>query len=513
MVAAKHQSKGSTPLWLGNLLAFGLLIVLMLLWFGIQARQAQQTFQEEAGRQAKLVAEIVSLHAQGALTARSVTDGIVTAFLGNTARFVDYLDSIEPFQADELRALADESGLSLIRIIRSTSSVQSDTPALQSQNLDCTHLEQLLELPQQRTLVLAVASAEPDGCVLVGMNSHRIDELREAVGLQGALTALSGLPGVVRVDKQASNSSDKQFEVILKRDANGRTVASTRTPLKTFQLALDLDAGPLLRREAVLWRDLAGISLLLIALGGLSTWLLYKRQQNHEQQLLAFEQQLSHQREEAALGRAAAVIAHEIRNPLNAMSMGLQRLAMEASNLNDDQKHLLNLIQQSLQRTDGTVRELLDYARPHKLQLSQADMSQLLSEQLQLYRGQFHQRNVQLQESLPTRCLIEIDADLIRQLLDNLLKNALEALADHGEITINLNCSQTGIELILANDGSSHTSSAMQQLCEPWFTTKAEGSGLGLAICSKIATAHTGKLELTTPKPGWFCARLYLPKK
>lgn len=504
------------PLWLANLLAFVLLILLVLGWFLLQTRQAQQAFEHEAGRQAEQVAQVVGLHARGAVQAQAVTDGILAAFLGNTARFVDYLDGVEPFLDRELTAFAAESGLSVIRVVRPEGVSQGPPEWEPGGTLDCTRLQRLVPLPQSRTLVLGVPRPDTEGCVLVGMDSRRIDELREAVGLSRALASLAALPGVVRVAFDRTESSSTQGpvpKVVLRRLSGGRAVAETRTPVAGAWLSLDLDAGPLLKQEARLWRDLGGFLLLLTLTGGLGTWLLYRHQQAHDRQLRAYEQRLSRQREEAGLGRAAAAIAHEIRNPLNAMGMGLQRLEMEAGGLQAEHRQLIATVREALRRTDCTVRGLLDYARPYRPRRQPMMLGELLREQLSLYRGRVEAQAIRLDLSLGSEQPIEADTDLLRQLLDNLLRNALDATPSGGALQIGLSERPDGVELCMANDGFSLGKEDLQRVLEPWFTTKTEGTGLGLAIARRLAAAHGGELWVDSPRSGWFAVYVFLPNE
>ncbi len=501
------------PLWLGNLMAFGLLIVLVLAWFSVQSRQAQQVFHDEAARQARLLSEVVGLHARGVVRAQAVTDGILAAFLGNAARFVDYLDGVEPFQSDELTAFAAQSGLSVIRVVRDGGATQGPAGWTAGAALECGGPERLLHLPEAHTLLLGVRRSQGGGCVLVGMDSRQVDELRRELGMAAALNALQALPGVVRVsmeDAPLEGESAPAPQVRLRRLPGGGAVAETRTPVAGGRLLLDLDAGPWLREEARLWRDFILFALLLGLFGGLGTWILYRHQQIHDSQLRAYERTLSRQREEAGLGRAAASIAHEIRNPLNTMGMGLQRLEMEVPELDKEHRRLLSLVRAALRRTDDTVRGLLDYARPYRPRLQPIDLDGLLRDQLELIRGRIGERGVRLDLDLNGPPRLAADPELLRSLLDNLLRNALEAVPDGGELRIATIRVVGGVELRMANDGLALTPDEVQKLLDPWFTTKTGGTGLGLAISRRIAAAHGGELKLTVPRPGWLGVTVFL---
>lgn len=509
-----EKARRLPPLWFGNLLAFGLLIALVLVWFSAQSRQAQRAFEEEAGRQAGLLAQVVGQHARGAIHAAAVTDDVVAAFLGNAARFIDYLDDIEPFLSHELSAFAAETGLSVIRVVRDGGSVQGPLqPPLEA--LDCSRPGQLIALPDIHMLVLGVPRQGGDGCVLVAMDSGRMDELRREIGLEKALNGLAELPGVVRVAMDATvavNNPAAPPLVRLRRPAGGVAVAETRTPVAGAWLELDLDAGSLLREEARLWRDFVVFSLLLGVFGALSTWLLFRHQQAHDRQLRAYEHKLSRRREEAGLGRAAAAIAHEIRNPLNAMGMGLQRLEMEAPGLDDEHRRLLTLVRESLKRTDKTVRGLLDYARPFRPQPVALCIDSLIGEQLELHQSRMEERAVQLNTRLNAYVDIAADPDLLRQLLGNLLRNALEALPDGGLLEIDTTVEGGGVQVRLSNEAADLSPGEAHKALEPWFTTKTDGTGLGLAISRRIAAAHGGDLRVELPRPGWFTVIVSLPE-
>jgi hypothetical protein len=269
------------------------------------------------------------------LVAEEATATIVTRFLGGSARFVDYLDGIAPFRPEELRAFATEAGLSAIRIVRPEGLVQGPEDWNPGEPLDCSRLDRLLRLHSAHTILLGVARSVGSGCVLVGMDSRQTEALESAIGLPRALESVATLPGVVSVRLEGKPRSELTSSALaptsaegdspeaslppvsLRNLADGRTVAQASAPVAGARLLVDLDAGPLLAIRSRLWTEFLGFALGLGLTGGIGTWILYRHQRAHEDQLLGYERRLSRQREEAGLGQAAASIAHEIRNPLN----------------------------------------------------------------------------------------------------------------------------------------------------------------------------------------------------
>lgn len=566
------------PPWVGNLLVFGFLIALTVLAFFLQTRAAEQRFIAAATAHSRLLADAVRLYAQSAVLAGEATDGILTAFLGNSARFVVYLDDIEPFTAEELASFADEAGLSMIRIQRGDSTInnhQTITPMPQPDRqhprqseadrsrrppqsretsagqpidteakhgdaalgntstgvqdpadhgqdlaLPCAPLEQLRSLPDGGGFLFTVPRAGRPGCAMVVLRSPAVDALRAEISVQRALDSVGRLPQVraVRLEGEPQPAPGRPVQTEAKpararliRASEGDTVAEVRAPIAGAELVLLLDGAELQQRRRDLWLAFAGFLLSLLAAGSLGTWLLVKVQAAHVRQLRDYERRLSVQREEASLGRAASTIAHEIRNPLNAIGLGLQRLQLEAVELKAPHRDLIERVMQAVQRTNGTISALLAYTRPGQQHRAPTDLTQLIEETLPLHQRLLEQRNVRVLLDLPPEAWINGDAEQLRRAIDNLLINAREALPEEGVLEIRLARDHQAWSLSITNDGLTPQTAPLDRLTEPWFTTKANSTGLGLAIVRRILSAHQGELSLDQPTQGRLRVRLRLP--
>ncbi|MBK1649181.1 hypothetical protein CKO36_11320 [Rhabdochromatium marinum] len=526
-----HRAPALPSPWLGNLLVFGLLMLLTLVAFFLQTRSAEQRFIAEAAEHSRLLADAVRLHARGAVLAGEATDTILTAFLGNSARFVRYLDDIEAFTADELTAFAAEAGLALIGIQRGPAAapawVLGSPDGAERNLLRCAPLEQLRPWSGDAGFSFSVDRGQRPGCILVAMKSAAVEALREAISVPQALQTIGQLPGVLgaqlegepRAGLLSAPATDAPPHLRLYEAHTGITQAEARAPIAGAELVLQLDAKPLMQRRRELWLAFGGFLLALLATGALGTWLLVRVQRAHEQALRDYERRLSAQREEASLGRAAATIAHEIRNPLNAIGLGLQRLKLEATSLDPSQQALIERVTQALQRTNGTVARLLDYARPGQRERQSVDLTRLLTDALAGQRVLLDARAPHLQVELPEQAWVPGDAAQLRRALDNLLGNACEALPEGGQLEIALvrveRASASGgsheWQLSLTNDGLIPMEQPLAELLEPWVTHKTEGTGLGLAIVRRIVQAHHGRLALNSPAPGRLRVRLWLP--
>ena len=209
-----------------------------------------------------------------------------------------------------------------------------------------------------------------------------------------------------------------------------------------------------------------------------------------------YERQLSREREDAALGRVASAIAHEVRNPLNALGMGLQRLQLEAKELSMDHRQLVGLMLDSVSCTNRIIGGLLKYAQPQRPNRRSMRLDSMIDELLLLYRAQCREAGITVTESIAFRESLLADADLVRQVLQNLLLNAIEAQPGGGFICIELKRRGSEVSLAIRNGGFHLPAEQAGRIFEPYFTSKQEGTGLGLAISQRIMEAHGGRMEV-----------------
>jgi len=218
----------------------------------------------------------------------------------------------------------------------------------------------------------------------------------------------------------------------------------------------------------------------------------------------------------------AAGLAHEIKNPLAGLQGSAELLAREAEGSARD---YAQVIAREAKRVDGLVRELLDLARPAALQTGPVDIHQVLGDVRALARGfpgadrvTFHER---FDPSLPP---VQGDDEKLTQVVLNLVKNALEAVADRPEPTISLETSVATFRLRAAtgrtrplarisvqDNGPGIPESMLARLFTPFSTSKPHGTGLGLAISRRIAEAHGGRIEVRNRAGGGVEASVYIP--
>jgi signal transduction histidine kinase len=460
-------------------------------------RGINENLKKNALERSQMVAAIIEKNLANATLALTTVDQMVTAFLRDKAEFIAYLDGIDPLQPEELTALARETGLLGITLIHQDTTRSSGPESWLSEPFSCSDSTGAILYSRTKILLGLDFSQTSDtlSCILTGFDGTAIVDLRQQSSLPALLSSLSSLPGIHSVDLIKNPTAPAKTAVELITD-NGQAFALSRLTTRLGELVVSIDAHQFLKRRDRLRQQFFFFAVLLLLVGLTFSWLLYRFQQKNLQQARTFEQLLAGEHEAAALGRTTATIAHEIRNPLNAINMGLQRLRMESDNLNSEQEELIAAMGEAVKRTSGIVAELQRFTRPLQPALEQLDIEKQLKQILTLYAPQSEKQQVSLHIKSSRSLSLQADKNLLNELLENLIKNAVEAQPDGGHININLSADNTSIQLIIKNGGLQLTKEEVDRIGEPYYTSKTRGTGLGLAFSRRIAAAHGGELKI-----------------
>ncbi len=221
----------------------------------------------------------------------------------------------------------------------------------------------------------------------------------------------------------------------------------------------------------------------------------------------------------AAIGRLAAAVAHEVRNPL-AVIRSSAALVLEDMPKETDNEKAARFIVEEVDRLNAVVTALLDYARPltpRREALALADLvaavEPLVGAALRPKRGRLEATS----EPPGDAPALRGDPDLLAKLVYGLALNAAQAIDDGGRVELRLQRGVGAVELLVRDDGPGVAPEHAGRLFEPFFTTKAAGTGLGLATAARIAEAHGGALELVPgaglgPDGRGACFRVRLPE-
>lgn len=202
----------------------------------------------------------------------------------------------------------------------------------------------------------------------------------------------------------------------------------------------------------------------------------------------------------ASIGRLAATIAHEIRNPLTSVKLNVQKIA-ESPDLDEVEREHVAISREGIAQIEKFIKELLEFTRTARLQLESFPLDQILDESLKLFQEMLRQKAVVLAKSYaPGLPEAKVDGDRMRQVFLNLLRNAHEAVERGGRIDIALDeVAEDGgrrLRVRIGDDGHGIRAEDRDNIFEPFYTTKSSGFGLGLANARKIVEQHGGTIRI-----------------
>lgn len=246
-----------------------------------------------------------------------------------------------------------------------------------------------------------------------------------------------------------------------------------------------------------------------------------------QEELRETNEQLRRSRALAALGQMAAGIAHEIRNPLGSIRLYASMLFNDLED-RPENRRMANRIEQATVEMDAIVRDVLTFAQQNDPQLVPMDAEVLVRQAVDSCVSLFHGRAIEIRWELKLKDaaarMVLVDPGLMNQALGNVIRNGLEAMGDGGILVIEIRgkvpgeepidgsveSESGGVELLISDNGPGLAAENMENIFNPFFTTKASGTGLGLAITHRIIDAHGGEISVTNGREGGVCVRIGL---
>jgi two-component system sensor histidine kinase HydH len=224
------------------------------------------------------------------------------------------------------------------------------------------------------------------------------------------------------------------------------------------------------------------------------------------------ERQLLEHERLAAIGRMAAGVAHEVRNPLSSIK-GLALLLQNKFDPQSQDNRSAQLLIKEVERLNRTVSELLDFTRPAVMDVTSVDLESLVKEELLLLDPDFKAAGITIDlVTVSNSPVIRGDRDRLGQLLLNLFLNSIQAMEEGGKLLVTLGDGPSGqVEIHVEDNGVGMDDGDVRQAFFPYFTTKSKGSGIGLAISQKIVTDHGGTIEIQSSRDTGTVVSVLLP--
>jgi signal transduction histidine kinase len=224
------------------------------------------------------------------------------------------------------------------------------------------------------------------------------------------------------------------------------------------------------------------------------------------------EDEIEISRRLSASSRLTRGVAHEVKNPINAIVLHLQLLQNKLQEVDPDTRRHMDVIGNEIHRLDRVVQILVDFTRPRDLRLEEVDMRDLLEEVAVLAAPDAAQHSVQLARELPPEPLpVRVDVDLMKQAVLNLVLNGVQAMSNGGTLTLASRREDETILTEIRDQGSGIPPDVQEKIFELYFTTKKEGSGIGLAQTYQIMQWHYGSVDFESSAGAGTTFRIRIP--
>lgn len=241
-----------------------------------------------------------------------------------------------------------------------------------------------------------------------------------------------------------------------------------------------------------------------------------KRQLERETQHRAEElERLLHQEKIALLGRASAQVAHEVRNSMSGLLLYAMHLRGKvADKLTEGELALIDKMVETINHLADTANQVLDFARPVRLSPRPTDLNRLLADVLQMLRPQIDAGRVEARMELDESCgRVLLDEPSIRSVLMNLALNAVQAMPGGGVLTVRTEAGEGFVNLSISDEGGGMSEEQVENVFEPFYTTKSKGLGLGMPFAQKVVEQHGGAVSIESRPGAGTTVRVRLPNR
>ncbi|MDD2672054.1 MAG: ATP-binding protein, partial [Syntrophales bacterium] len=326
--------------------------------------------------------------------------------------------------------------------------------------------------------------------------------------------------------KEASPASAAKRRQVANRklSLNGKDILEVEGPISlegevigTARIGLERDRTDEIVRENRFHMFMSMFAVMLLGL--LSILTLFQNQNKHLARIEEMSRRLRQSERLSSLGKLAAGVAHEIRNPLNAISIAGQRLQREYlpedAGRREDFLRKTGVIRDEIRRLNGIVEEFLNFSRRDKLELKDYPVEEILQKLVSLVEEEASVKGIAIRRDWDRSVSpVPMDVDKFQQALLNILKNAMESISGEGTITVSVGRPENGtVGIWISDTGSGLTPEEIERIFNPEYTTKEKGLGLGLPIAHEIIRAHGGEIRVESRVGSGTTFEIRLPAK
>ncbi len=472
----------------------------------------------------------------------SCKESLVKALV-EIARDIDIRWQTEFLTEEHLKIIADRENLSLIAIIDERGDILLQSKEFRQENtFSPSGKEQTIgtlfdKLDRQLGEMGYIALRRKDGSetIIIALDARKlkywgtkiaVNKVIEEVGwgqgvnylvvmdLEGKILGQTGeIPEQFREAEilTADILAGKLKVLSRKIDVNGRHSLEVFAPIHLdsriagyARISLDRTKATITMKEN---RNRMFVTMMFITLIGLmSMWALYQNQNRHLARLEEMTKRLQRAERLSALGQLAAGVAHEIRNPLNAISMASQRLQREYAPDDQDKRekfyYITGIIREEIRRLNNIIEEFVTFFRVRRLELKDHIVTDIIVKMIELLQTEALSEEIEIQTLWTSNnIVIPLDKDKFKQAFYNILKNAMESISGPGLITVSVERINEKVYIKIKDTGTGLTSEEVERIFNPDYTTKEKGLGLGLPLAYEIIRGHRGEIHVES-EPG-----------
>jgi len=219
------------------------------------------------------------------------------------------------------------------------------------------------------------------------------------------------------------------------------------------------------------------------------------------------EQELNRLERFTALGQLAGSLAHEIKNPLNFISLAVDQIRNRYAPSGEGERasflRQVAMIKDEVRRLSALIQNFLDYGKPIEIRPAPTDVRALVHDVLALGESKMKSQDIVVREECAVdRVVLNVDAEKLRTCFVNVVSNAIAAMPEGGTLTVSFREVQEQLEIAFKDTGVGMTAEVAQRVFEPFFTTKLDGIGLGLFTSRAIVSKHGGTISIRPNEPG-----------
>ena len=352
--------------------------------------------------------------------------------------------------------------------------------------------------------ILYVALQDQEGILAVAPSPEHVSRWRDDPFLSASLES-----------RRASGTSRLRY-------VGGHAVFEGLIPFvmaddSTVLLRVGIDAAPLERVRESAWQRfsvMVGLVLGIVLLSFLVAWMIRHWQLKQLEMDRLFEAEEEKRKHWETIGQMAATVAHEVRNPLNTIGMVSQRLKCEFDIPEGERPafdEMLDIMTSESRRVGRVVTEFLDLGKPLHLERRSVPADAAVREALLplMMRAEGEGKTITLESHGSDA--ISLDQERFRQVIANLVGNALDAVSEGGAVRVRALCSPMGLTVEVSDNGPGIAGDRLQEVMKPFVSDKSTGTGLGLPLVKRIAEAHGGTFTLTSTPGGGTVASVFVP--